>query len=101
MFVRIRKVLIGALSASKSTSLMVGSHITTKGERAVAIRLLDGWRETAARLSPDGARAFARQLNEWADWADKGNVIQQWQAIIRTATKIETDAPPPQTGEGH
>jgi hypothetical protein len=89
MFINLRKRLIGLLWGKKGTSLMVGSYLNGAGERAVGIRLADGWTETNARLSPEGAGACARQLNEWADWAEKGDVIQQWQVIIRTATKIE------------
>ena len=89
MLIKTRQWIMRLVATRGATSLMVGSYITARGDRAVAVRLLDGWQETAARLSPEGARACARQLNEWADWADKGNVVQQWQAIIRTATKIE------------
>lgn len=87
----VRRWIIHALWTKRSTSLMVGSHITYDGtydgERAIAIRLCDGWKETTARLSPEGARACARQLNEWADWAERGRSIEQWQAIIRSTVK--------------
>jgi hypothetical protein len=34
---------------------------------------MDGWGHTAVRLSADGARRIARQMDEWADAADKAN----------------------------
>lgn len=92
MLIWLRRRIMRLVAARRFTSFMVGSYISPTGERAIGIRLADGWRDTAAALSPEGARAAARQLNEWADWADKGNVVQQWQAIIRTATKIEPTA---------
>jgi hypothetical protein len=96
MFIEIRKRLIQFLWSKQGTSLMVGSYISDSGERSIGIRLADGWKETAARLSPEGARACARQLDEWADWAEKGRTVTQWQAIVRTATKF-ADSPPEET----
>jgi len=73
------------ITRSKATSLMVGSFISTGGERCVAISLKDGYRQSNARLSPEGAEAFARQLNEWASWAKISNARPQWEFIIRMA----------------
>lgn len=83
----IRQKLAHWIARSGSTSISVGSFISTAGERSVAITLLDGYRESAARLSPEGARATARQLNDWADWAEKSQHQQQWQILVRSALK--------------
>lgn len=91
MFVALRKRLMMLLASHRHTSVMIGSHINgASDERSVALRLCDGWYETAARLSPEGARAISRQLEEWAAWAEKGNATHQWQSIIRYKT---ADAP--------
>lgn len=93
----IRQKLAHWIARSGSTSISVGSFISSAGERSVAITLLDGYRESAARLSPEGARATARQLNEWANWADKGNHQHQWQILVRSVSSPEeaesVDAP--------
>lgn len=93
----LRKKLAIWLNRSKATSISVGSYISSDGERSVAITLLDGHRESGARLSPEGARATARQLNEWANWADKGNHQHQWQILVRSVLGPEesesVDAP--------
>ena len=85
----LRQKLAIWLNCGKATSISVGSYISTAGERSVAITLLDGHRESGAHLSPEGARATARQLNEWANWADKGNHQHQWQILVRSVLSPE------------
>lgn len=69
------------LCRSNPTSISVGSYIGKDDERSIAITLMDGHRESSARMTPEGARAVALQLEKWADWAEKGNKQARWQVL--------------------
>lgn len=65
----LRKSLISLLAGRGGASITVGSHIALNDEQTVCDTLTNRWERAGARLSPDGARLIARQINEWADTA--------------------------------
>ena len=85
----IRRWLLTVIGARGSAAILVGSHISTQGEQCVALIARDGWKQTEVRLSVEGAKRLASQMNEWAtaaaahnDERDSAKTIMRWQYIV-------------------
>lgn len=88
---RLIKVVGGA-------GITVGSYIADDGTQSVAFTVTEARKQCKARMSPDGARRIAAQMNEWADAADKNNaerskdgMAMAWRAVLQVAAKEMSD----------
>lgn len=64
----------------ESAAILVGSYVGPDGERRVAVSI----RPNNATLTVEGARLLAKQINEWADHAEKNQptVTMRWRVVL-------------------